>query len=87
MHKKLIHTSRQYLGLPMASSGSEKTRTNTTQQVVRTLNVVPKNTFNEFLRELVNTTQIHFYSKKDAINTNTLISTTNDNDEIYYSTV
>ena len=86
MHKKLIHTSRQYLGLPMVSSGSEKTRTNTTQQVVRTLNVVPKNTFNDFLRELVNTTQIHFYSTKDKIDKNTRISTTN-NDEIYYSTV
>ena len=86
MFNKLIHTSRQYLGLPTIS-GSEKTGTNTTHQVTRTLDATPKNTFNDFLRELVSTTQIHFYSKKDAINTNTLISTTNDNDEIFYSTV
>lgn len=86
MLNKLIHTFRQYLGLPTIS-GSEKTGTNTTHQVARTLDITPQNTFNDFLRELVNTTQIHFYSKKDAINTNTLISTTNDNDEIFYSTV
>ena len=85
MFNKLIHTSRQYLGLPTIS-GSEKTGTNTTHQVARTLDTTPQNTFNDFLRELVNTTQIHFYSTKDKIDKNTRISTTN-NDEIYYSTV